>query len=107
MVVANNKRDNLKKEDIVKNIFSNVGISSIYSKKIVNDIIEILILNLCFNKIIKVKNFGIFTLHTKNERIGRNPKNKKTYLINERIITTFRASKSLSLKINKNAQKSK
>ena len=107
MVVPVNNRNNLKKEDIVKNIFSNVGIYSIYSKKIVNDIIEILILNLCFNKIIKVKNFGIFTLHTKNKRIGRNPKNKKIYFINERIITTFRASKSLLLKINKNAQKSK
>ena len=102
MVVPVNSRNNIKKEDIVKNIFSNTGISSIYSRIIVNDIIEILILNLSLNKTIKVKNFGIFKLHSKNKRTGRNPKNKKTYDINERIIATFRASKNLKIKINKN-----
>ena len=107
MVTIANSRNNLKKDDIIKNIFLNVGISSIYSKKIVNDIIEILTLNLCLNKIVKVKNFGVFKLHAKNKRTGRNPKNKKPYIIDERIITTFRASEKLKLKINNNVQKKK
>ena len=47
MVVLKN---NLKKSDIVKNIFDNIGIPSLYAKKIFNDTINILISNLILKK---------------------------------------------------------
>ena len=40
--IINNKK-NITKEDLVKNIFLKIGISSSYSLKIVNDIIQIII----------------------------------------------------------------
>ncbi len=47
MVVLKN---NLKKSDIVNNIFINIGISSLYAKKIFNDTIKILIVSLIIKK---------------------------------------------------------
>jgi len=81
MVTVTNNRNNLKKEDIARNIFVNIGIPFSYSAKIVTDITEIILVNLLLRKKIKIKNFGIFSLKQKNERIGRNPKNKKEYII--------------------------
>ena len=100
-----NNRNNLKKKNIVKNIFSSIGISSAYSNKITNDIINILILSLRQEKKIKIKNFGTFYLQEKKERIGINPKNKKKYEIKARNVATFKSAKGLNLSINKNVKK--
>jgi integration host factor subunit alpha len=103
MATIKNKPENLKKIDIIKNISSNIGISSLYSAKILNDIINILISNLVFKKKIKFKNFGIFKLQPKKKRIGRNPKNNEMHEVSERVVVTFKASDHLKKKINKNA----
>jgi len=105
MVTVTNNRNNLKKEDIARNIFVNIGIPFSYSAKIVTDITEIILVNLLLRKKIKIKNFGIFSLKQKNERIGRNPKNKKEYIISSRVVTLFKAAKKLNTIINKNVQK--
>jgi len=103
--VTSINRNNTKKKDIVGNIFTNIGISSFYSTKIVNDFINILIFNLLSNKFLKIKNFGTFNLLKKNIRMGRNPKNKKNYEILERNIVSFKPSEKLKIKVNINAKK--
>ena len=105
MVAAANKRENLTKEDIVKNISSHIGISTAYSANIINDLINILISALISKKKLKIKNFGSFNLRLKKERIGRNPKNNKLYNISARIVASFKAAEQLKLKINKNVKK--
>tara|TARA_B100000780_G_C21106301_1_gene446771 strand:- start:566 stop:874 length:309 start_codon:yes stop_codon:yes gene_type:complete len=102
MVVLKN---NLKKSDIVNNIFINIGISSLYAKKIFNDTIKILIVSLIIKKKIKIKNFGTFSLLSKKKRLGRNPKNNEVHIIVERAVVSFSAANSLKNKVNKNAQK--
>ena len=102
MVVLKN---NLTKADIVKNIFTNIGISSLYTKKILNDLIKILITNLKLKKKIKIKNFGTFSLLSKNKRLGRNPKNNEAHIITERNVVSFSAASNLKNKVNKNASK--
>jgi len=104
MVTAKNKKKNLIKEDIVKNISDKIGTPSFFTTKIVNDLLRILITALATKKTIKVKNFGTFKTKNKNERLGRNPKNKDVYVINKRIVATFNASNYLKIKIN-NAKK--
>ena len=104
MVTAKNKKKNLTKEDIVKNISDKIGIPSFFTAKIVNDLLRILITALATKKTIKVKNFGTFKTKNKNERLGRNPKNNDVYVINKRIVATFNASNYLKIKIN-NAKK--
>jgi nucleoid DNA-binding protein len=102
MVLLKKNRLNLKKKDIIRNIFLKVGLSSLYSSKIVNDIIKILISDLKLNKKIIIKNFGSFSLVKKKKRIGRNPKSQKIHFISERVVTIFKASDFLKKKINKN-----
>jgi nucleoid DNA-binding protein len=104
MELKTNSRNNLNKNDISKNIFSNIGISSFYAKKIINDLINVLIVNLQLKKNIKIKNFGSFNLYKKKERTGMNPKNKKKYDISSRNVVTFKTANELKLKVNNNVK---
>lgn len=105
METKKNKRNNLKKEDIVKNISEKIGIPVLYSTTIINDLIKILIIGLVEKKKIKIKNFGTFNLKKKDKRIGRNPRNNNKHMISERHVVTFKAAESLKKKININVKK--
>jgi len=96
-----NKR-NVKKIDIEKNIFKNFGISASYSTKIINDLFDILISNIISEKVVKMKKFGTFNEKYKKKINGKNPKNKKSYEIQEINGITFKASENLKFKININ-----
>ncbi len=97
-----NKRNNLKKKDISKNIYLKYGISASYAEKILDDTINILILNLKAGKSIKIKNFGSFKILKKKSRIGRNPKTKMTFEIKQRNSISFKTASLLKKKVNKN-----
>ena len=103
--MVKNSRNNLKKKNIVENISSNIGISSFYSAKIVNDIIHILTSQLLLYNKLKIKNFGSFSLRKKNKRIGINPQTKEKHNISERIVALFKTSDSLKIRINKNVKR--
>jgi nucleoid DNA-binding protein len=89
-----------KKQDFIEKLSSKTGISKNFSKKLINDLIEIIIIN------IKVKNFylkniGTFNLRFKNERIGRNPKTKKNFIISARNSVVFKPAYEILSKLNK------
>ena len=92
------KKKSLTKKDISNKINFKTGLSNLYAKQITDDFIDIL-KNLIKNKEISIKNFASFKTISKNERIGRNPKNKKIYNINARKSLSFIASKKLNVKI--------
>ena len=85
---------NLTKIDISKNLSKKRGYSVNFSKKIVDDLITILITQLKEKNLI-IKNLGTFKLISKNQRIGRNPKTKEKFIINKRKSISFIASKNL------------
>ena len=93
------KESHLTKKDISKKINSKIGLSALYVNKITDDLISIL-KDLIKIKEINIKNFGTFKTINKNERIGRNPKNKKIYLITARKSLSFITSKKFNDKIN-------
>jgi|TARA_B110000967_G_C18431044_1_gene338539 integration host factor subunit alpha len=93
-------RDNTNKKKIINNISSKIGLPSSYAKKIVDDVILILISNIVIKKIFKIKNFGTFSLRKKNKRIGRNPKSKINHPIIERNVITFKSAENLKKKLN-------
>ena len=69
-------KKNIKKIDLIKELKIKLGLSENFSKKILNDFVEIIINNIKegdFN----LKNIGNFQLIKKKERIGMNPKTKK------------------------------
>ena len=90
----------LKKKDLVNNLSLKTGFSLNYSKKVIDDFIEIIIQNIKSGELI-LKNFGSFKVINKNERIGRNPKTKKKFLISSRKAISFIPSKKISDNLNK------
>ena len=98
-------RDNTQKKKIAHNIFRSVGIPTLFAKKLIDEIIFILISNVVKKNHFKIKNFGIFNLKKKKKRTGRNPKNKEIFHISKRTVVLFKASENLKKIINKNASK--
>ena len=90
--MSKTKNLNLTKKDISKRINLITGLPVSYINKIINDFIDILKV-LIREKELNIKNFATFKIVNKNERLGRNPKNKKIYKI--------KARKSLSINISK------
>lgn len=90
---------NFKKEDIIKNLSFSTGFSLNYSKKIINDLIEILIKNIKSGDF-NLKNIGTFKIIYKRERIGRNPKTKEEFVIAPRKTISFSLSRKISNKLD-------
>ena len=71
---------NYNKLDISKNLSEKKGFSLLFSKKIVDELIDIIKESL-IDKNINLKNLGNFKLIQKKERIGRNPKTMEKFKI--------------------------
>ena len=102
-----NIKKNISRENIADSINSEFGYSRKECLDIVNDIIEIIINGLNQNGIVKIHNFGTFKLKRKTSRIGRNPKTKEEFLIEDRNVILFKASKNILKFINKNENNEK
>ena len=89
---------NLTKKEISKKINLRTGLPASYTNKITNDLIDIL-KDLIREKETNIKNFVTFKIINKNERIGRNPKNRKIYKIKARKSLSIIVSKHLDDKI--------
>jgi len=96
--MSETKKVNLTKKDISKKINLKTGLSDSYAKRITDDFIDIL-KKLIKNKETNIKNFATFKIINKNDRIGRNPKNKKIYKIKARKSLSFITSKKFNDKI--------
>ena len=88
-----NKKNFIKK-DIALKVSKQTGLSFLYSKKIVDDIILILFKNIK-KKSFNIKNFGTFKISFNKERIGRNPKTKEEFVISARNSIAFKISKNI------------
>tara|TARA_B100000575_G_C23081044_1_gene622848 strand:+ start:574 stop:864 length:291 start_codon:yes stop_codon:yes gene_type:complete len=95
---VNNK--NFKKIDLAKNLSSKKGFSLLYSKKLIDDLLNTITQNIIKKKL-NLKNLGSFRILKKNKRIGRNPKTKEIFTINERKVISFLPSKKITKNLNK------
>ena len=93
--------NNITREEISQYINSEFGLSKLDCNNIVKEIIEIIILGLLNDNIVKIHNFGTFKLRQKKQRIGRNPKTKVEVIIAPRKVISFLPSKHLLNKVNK------
>ena len=93
-------RKNIKRKDLIANVYFNIGFSKTISENIVYDIFNLFINNIISNNVLKISNFGNFIKKNKKQRIGRNPKTKKVKVISSRNIIIFKASNLLKKKIN-------
>ena len=93
------KKVNLSKKDISKQISLKTGLSFLFSKNLTEDIIDI-IKELIKYKNLNIKNFGTFKIKKKKERIGRNPKTNEEFIISSRKAISFYGSKKINKKLN-------
>ena len=93
-------KKNLKKIDLAKRLSNKTGYSVNFSKKLINDLVEIIVLNIKKENL-TLKNIGSFKKKNKNQRIGRNPKTKEEFIINSRKSISFTSSSKLLVKLNK------
>ena len=92
-------KNKINKINIVNNLSQKTGFSLNLSKKIINDLINVLIQNIKEGDLI-LKNIGSFKIINKKERLGRNPKTKEEFLISSRKTISFTPSKKIYKKIN-------
>ena len=93
-------RKNIKRKDLIANVYFNIGFSKTISENIVYDIFNLFINNIISNNVLKISNFGNFIKKNKKQRIGRNPKTKEVKVISSRNIIIFKASNLLKKRIN-------
>ena len=90
---------NFTKNDLIKLLSIKTGFSKNISKKLIDDLLYILIQNLLEGKLV-LKNFGVFKIIKKKKKKGRNPKTKEEFIINARKSLTFLPSKQMSDLLN-------
>lgn len=93
-------RKNIKRKDLIANVYFNIGFSKTISENIVYDIFNLFIENIISNNVLKISNFGNFIKKNKKQRIGRNPKTKEVKVISSRNIIIFKPSNLLKKRIN-------
>ncbi len=93
-------RKNIKRKDLIANVYFNIGFSKTISENIVYDIFNLFINNIISNNVLKISNFGNFIKKNKKQRIGRNPRTKEIKVISSRNIIIFKPSNLLKKRIN-------
>ena len=90
---------NVTKNEIAKELSDYFGFSNLYSKKIINDLINCIIIQVSKSDVY-LKNFGIFKTSQKKQRIGRNPKTKEEFIIKARKSLRFVPSEKFKIYLN-------
>ena len=86
----------MNKSDLVKNI-SNKSDSFTEDdiEKSVNSILELISKSLSKKQRVEIRNFGTFSIRSREERLSRNPKTGTSVLVEAKNHPYFRASKNL------------
>ena len=84
---------------MAKSLSQKKGFSILFSKKIIDNLIQILISNINQETFL-LKNIGTFKVLKKKQRDGRNPKTGEIHIIYPRKSISFVASKSLTKTLN-------
>ena len=95
-------RVNLTKKDLVNLIYMQLGFSKQISENLIDDFFQTIVHNLENEKILKISNFGTFSIREKKSRLGRNPKTKEEKVISKRNVVLFKPSKEFKKFVNLN-----
>ena len=93
-------RNNLTKKDLVNLVYMQIGFSKQIAENLIDDFFLTLVESLVKEKKLKISKFGTFSIRSKNQRIGRNPKTKEEKVISERSVVLFKPSKEFKEFVN-------
>ncbi len=91
----------MNKSDLVNNISNKLdAFTDDDIEKSVNLILELISKSLSKNKRVEVRNFGTFSIRSRNQRLSRNPKTGTSVVVDAKKHPYFRASKNLKQSLN-------
>ena len=83
------------KADIVKSVGRKLQIKDSEALVVVDGVLESMKDVICEERRLEIRDFGVFQVKMRKERIGRNPRDKVEYPIPARQVVTFRIGKEL------------
>ncbi len=92
--------------DLAEAVYQEVGLSRNESAQLVESVLDEICNALVKDEMVKISSFGSFTVRSKGERIGRNPKTGEEVPILPRKVLIFRASNVLKERINRGNRQS-
>ena len=84
-------------------VYEEVGLSRNESTELVESVLNRISSTLVSGETVKVSSFGTFSVRSKGQRIGRNPKTGKEVPILPRRVLVFRPSQILKDKVNQSS----
>ena len=95
----------LTRMDLSEAVFREVGLSRNESADLVETVLDHVSDALVGGESVKISSFGTFSIRSKNERIGRNPKTGEEVPIAPRRVLTFRPSHLMKDRVNSGNKK--
>lgn len=96
----------LTRADLCEAVYQKVGLSRSESANLVESVIEEICKAAVRGESIKLSSFGTFSIRSKNERIGRNPKTGQEVPITPRRVMVFKPSNILKDRVIDSGRKS-
>jgi integration host factor subunit alpha len=90
----------LTRADLAQAVHLTIGLSRNETAQLVETMLEDISRTLEAGEQVKLSSFGTFSVNSKRERIGRNPKTGVEARITPRRVLSFRASNMLKKKVN-------
>lgn len=89
----------MTKKDIVLKVADSTGIKQIIVKKIVQETFESIIDALARGEKIELRNFGVFKIKSRRQRLGRNPRTGQEVPVPPRKVAVFKPGLEMKQKI--------
>ena len=90
----------LTRDQLTEAVYEEVGLSRNESAELVESVLEEMSKALIRGEPVKISSFGSFTIRSKSERVGRNPKTGEEVPISPRRVIIFKPSHVLKSRIN-------
>ena len=90
----------LTRADLTEAVYRNIGLSRNESAVLVESVLEEMCVCLEAGEEVKLSSFGTFSVQSKRERVGRNPKTGVEATITPRRILSFRPSHILKNRVD-------
>lgn len=90
----------ITRADVAETVYEEIGLSRKDSNDILDMVLNEIVQELSNGSDVKLSSFGTFSLRTKKERSGRNPKTGVEAIISSRKVISFKPSQTLRKTIN-------
>ena len=103
MCIRDRAERTLTRAHLSEAVYEEVGLSRNESTELVESVLNKISSTLVKGETVKVSSFGTFSVRSKGQRIGRNPKTGKEVPILPRRVLVFRPSQILKDKVNQSS----